>query len=56
MIRVGVVAKEGRLGTFFDSAKEDFGSAGGLVWAAEHCVVCFEDCRCRLVVDGAQLV
>jgi hypothetical protein len=40
-ICVGVAAKEGHLGTFFNLAKEDFRSPGGQVQAAEHCVVCF---------------
>jgi hypothetical protein len=55
-IRVGVAAEEGCLSTFFDLAKEEFTSIGSQVRDVEHCVVCLNDCRCRLAIDGAQLV
>ncbi len=38
-IHVGVAAKEGCHGAFFDAVEEAFRSVGGQVWAAEHCVV-----------------
>jgi hypothetical protein len=54
--RVGDAAKEGRLGTFFDLAKEDFRSVSGQVRAAEHCVVGFEYGGSGLAVNCAELI
>ncbi len=55
-IHVGVVAKLGRLGAFFDAAEEDVRSVGSQVWAAEHCVVGLKYGRCGLAVDCAELI
>ncbi len=55
-IHVGVAVKEGRLSIFFDSAKEDFRSAGGWVRGVEYCVIGFEYGGCGLSVDCAELI
>jgi hypothetical protein len=55
-IRVGVVAKEGPLGAFFNAAEEDFRSVGGQVGAMEHCVIGLKDGWCGLTVDHAELI
>ncbi len=53
--RVGVAAKEGRMGGFFDAVEEDFMSVGSQVGAAEQCVIGLKDGRCGLAIDHAEL-
>ncbi len=51
-----IAAEERCFSAFLNSAEKDFRGIRGQVGAVENRIICFEDGRSKLAIDGAQLV